>query len=201
LIYFLILFAAALIVAVSFVFFHQRKMEKEQQHFKASMPDLPSVMVTSISTNRLFDQPYSGAIVKTTTNSVPQSAGLHYKILVVDDQPYIRKMLAELFTAQGIEVYEAENGSIALDIYEQQWPNCVLLDLKMPDINGIDILKGIRILSPEVPVILITAYADPEKMEEALALGITECFTKPFDIIELKGLVLGILEQSSNQAE
>lgn len=200
-IYFLILFAAALIVAVSFVFFHQRKMEKEQQRSIERTPVLPSATVTSISTNRIADQPLAETAAKATISSMPYSADMLYKILVVDDQPAIRMMLVELFAAQGIDVYEAESGSIALDIYEKQKPNCVLLDLKMPEMDGIEILRGIRMLSPEVPVILITAYADPDIMEEALALGITHCFTKPFDIIELKSLVYGILEQSSDQAE
>jgi len=202
LIYFFVLIAAALIIALSSLFFNQRKIQKEKQRPPLRKPIMPSATVTSISSNRIVesDQPQLASSPKTTSSN-PLLLGLNYKILVVDDQPAIRMMLTELFQGPGIKVFEADKGSTALDIFETQKPNCVLLDLKMPEIDGIDILRVIRKQSPKVPVILITAYADPIKMEEAHALGITQCFTKPFDIIELKAFVLGILEQQSNSVE
>lgn len=71
----------------------------------------------------------------------------------------------------------------------------------MTDMDGIEVLRGIRELSLEVPVILITAYADPFKMDEIEKIGISKYFTKPFAIAELKEEVLGLFEQRYSQAD
>ncbi|WP_139999117.1 response regulator [Paenibacillus paridis] len=183
--YFFILFAAALLVAVSFVYYHQRKIEKKPEPIKEPSKIVPSNMASILSTQQLPAERPSFAERGPLTDK---------KILVVDDQPSIRLMLKELFASQGVEVFEAENGDAALKLIGKHTLNCVLLDLKMPDIDGIDVLREIRKQSQAVPVVLITAYAEPSKMEEALKLGISHCFTKPFDIIELKEEVLLLME-------
>ncbi|OMF38473.1 hypothetical protein BK133_01925 [Paenibacillus sp. FSL H8-0548] len=118
----------------------------------------------------------------------------NYTILVVDDNTSLRSMLNELFTSLGFNVFEAANGAQALELFQQEMPNCVLLDLKMPDRDGIEILRDLRELSQAVPVILITGYADPAQLEEAEKLGISDCFMKPFDIIELQEEVIHLVE-------
>jgi CheY-like chemotaxis protein len=189
--YFFVLFAAALLVAVSFVYFHQRKIEKKPEPIKEPSKIVPSNMASILSTQQL---PAQRPLPADRPSFAERGPLTDKKILVVDDQPSIRLMLKELFASQGVEVFEAENGDAALKLIGKHTLNCVLLDLKMPDIDGIDVLREIRKQSQAVPVVLITAYAEPSKMEEALKLGISQCFTKPFDIIELKEEVLLLME-------
>jgi CheY-like chemotaxis protein len=200
LIYFLLLIIAAVLTAISIVFYYQHKREKKQRLIKDRPRVQPSKTTSTIATKQIAsisNADASGPAISVHTHMANQKRA----ILVVDDQLAIRMMLTELFTSQGIEVYEASNGSIALEQFEKHKLHCVLLDLRMPDIDGVEVLREIRNLSAEVPVILITAYADPEKMEAAEMLGISRCITKPFDIMELKEEVLRLLEQYCKQVE
>ncbi|CAM4434376.1 CheY-like chemotaxis protein [Paenibacillus endophyticus] len=194
--YFLILFAAALVVAVSFIFYQQRKIEKE--HLDSKHRSAPQAIAPTVSISTHLNKPK--AVVDSEKKVHTMKDGHTANLLIVDDQYSIRLMLSELFTASGIRVFEAETGVVALDICSIESIDCVLLDLKLPDMDGIEILQGIRSIAREVPVVLISAYASPEKLEDAVALGVSQCFTKPFDIIELKNVVLQLCDQYSRKA-
>jgi CheY-like chemotaxis protein len=194
-----LLIIAALLVASLIVFYFQLKKKKKQLIADRSRIQ-PSKTASTITTRQTELQPYvvAGAA---SINEHNQTADIQRAILIVDDQLAIRMMLSELFFSLSMQVYEANNGRTALELFEKHKVHCVLLDLRMPDTDGIDVLREIRKLSAEVPVILITAYADPEKMEDAESLGISKCFTKPFDIIELKEEVVRLQAQYVSQTD
>lgn len=114
-------------------------------------------------------------------------------LLIVDDQTGIRLLLDEVFRKEGFDTKLASNGLEALQVMEETQPGCVLLDMKMPGMNGIEVLRRIKLKWPEVPVIMMTAYGEIELTEDALEIGAVRYFTKPFDIFEVRDAVLSIL--------
>lgn len=117
-------------------------------------------------------------------------------IMIVDDQAMIRILLVEVFVSCGLEVYEAGDGEGAIRQFASQPVDLVLMDLKMPEMNGIEALVQLRRLKPDLIAVMISAYGEPEDVETAEQLGVTRFFDKPFDIDELKLHVLHQLEQS-----
>ncbi|WP_419873570.1 response regulator [Candidatus Pristimantibacillus sp. PTI5] len=183
--YFFILIAAALIAAVSFVFYQQRIIDKKQSRMK-KIPALQSSVTFSSRSIHAIPARVRAELNGSRENEQQSEGDKKRNLLVVDDQYAIRMMLSEVFIARGMAVFEADNGFDALEICKSRDLDCILLDLKMPDMDGIEILREIRSISVDVPVVLLTAYASPEKMNEAIELGISNCFTKPFDILELQ---------------
>lgn len=108
------------------------------------------------------------------------------KILIVDDQFGIRALLSEVFSQEGYETFQAENGRVALEIVNREKPCLVLLDMKIPGMDGLEILKQIKKMEPDMKVIMMTAYGELDMLKEASKLGVLRHFTKPFDIEELK---------------
>ena len=111
------------------------------------------------------------------------------KLLIVDDQVGIRRLLFEAFHEEGYEVELAESGLDALDKVKAAPPDLILMDMKMPGMNGIETLHEVRKIDSSVAVIMMTAYGELEIVAEAVKFGIKEYITKPFDIIELRDLV------------
>lgn len=118
------------------------------------------------------------------------------KVLIVDDQNGIRILLMEVFSSEGYETFQAPNGKIALEIVEQEIPDLVLLDMKIPGMDGLEILKHIKAMKPDVKVIMMTAYGELDMIKEATELGALMHFTKPFDIDEMRVAVNGHLQHS-----
>lgn len=116
------------------------------------------------------------------------------KILIVDDQQGIRLLLNEVFKKEGYETYLAANGLEALQYIDKIMMDCVLLDMKIPGMDGIEILKRITKQLPELPVLMMTAYGELDLIKEAEALGAKHYFTKPFDIYEVRDVVNKILK-------
>ena len=116
------------------------------------------------------------------------------KLLIIDDQAGIRLLLEEMFKQAGVQTLLAANGKEALDILEEVEPDCILLDMKMPGMNGVEVLREIRKQIPEAVVMMMTAYSEIELTEEAGRLGIDHHFTKPFDIFEVRDTVLKRLQ-------
>lgn len=108
------------------------------------------------------------------------------KVLVVDDQVGIRVLLVEVFSTEGYETYQAANGKAALQIVRDNRPDLVLLDMKIPGMDGLEILKQIKEHDPSIKVIMMTAYGELAMIREATDLGALMHFTKPFDIDELR---------------
>ncbi|MCP5107994.1 MAG: sigma-54-dependent Fis family transcriptional regulator [bacterium] len=108
------------------------------------------------------------------------------KILIIDDDPSIRNMLAIVLKKSGYEVTSTESGKSALERLRKETFDLVISDIKMPDISGIELLKKIKTINPEIPVILITAFASANDAVEAMKLGAEDYVTKPFNLDELK---------------
>lgn len=108
------------------------------------------------------------------------------KILIVDDQNGIRILLMEVFNVEGYQTFQASNGKLALEIVRKEAPDLVLLDMKIPGMDGLDILKHIKQIDSSIKVIMMTAYGELDMIKEATDLGALTHFTKPFDIDELR---------------
>lgn len=117
------------------------------------------------------------------------------KILVVDDERGMREFLAIMLQKESHEVTSAANGREALEQIGQKTFDIVITDLRMPQIDGIDVLKTVKESAPETVVIMITAYASPETAVEAMKQGAYDYLTKPFKIEEVKLIVRNALEK------
>jgi two-component system KDP operon response regulator KdpE len=106
------------------------------------------------------------------------------KIMVVDDEPPIRKLLRMGLSTQGYDILEASNGKIALDLLEQE-PALIILDLGLPDIQGHDLLRMIRGRNDSVPIVVLSSRGDEAGKVQALDLGADDYLTKPFGMDEL----------------
>lgn len=111
------------------------------------------------------------------------------KLLIVDDQYGIRILLTEVFQNEGFQTFQAANGKEALEIVAKEKPDLVLLDMKIPGMDGLEILRRIRAQDAEMKVIVMTAYGELNMIEEAMALGAVKYFSKPFDIDEVVDVV------------
>ncbi|MBI4774043.1 MAG: sigma-54-dependent Fis family transcriptional regulator [Deltaproteobacteria bacterium] len=107
------------------------------------------------------------------------------KLLIVDDEKLLRDSLKKHFQREGYQVYLAESARKAIEAYREYVPELVLLDVRLPDGNGLDVLHEIREVNPEALVILITAYGGIRSAVEAIKQGAQDYITKPFDIEEL----------------
>ncbi len=103
-----------------------------------------------------------------------------HKILVIDDEAIIREGIRQALTLSGYQVEVAANGKIGLEKLQKDKFSVVISDLKMPVLNGIEVLKTIQILQPEVPVIIITGFATVDSAVDAMKNGAFEYLTKPF---------------------
>ncbi|CDN42610.1 MULTISPECIES: response regulator [Paenibacillus] len=108
------------------------------------------------------------------------------KVLIVDDQNGIRVLLMEVFTSEGYTTFQASNGKLALDIVRNENPDLVLLDMKIPGMDGLEILKHVKTINRSIKVIMMTAYGELDMIKEATDLGAVMHFTKPFDIDEMR---------------
>ncbi len=107
------------------------------------------------------------------------------RVLVVDDDPEIVNVLREFLILQGYEVLTASDGRAALHVLKAHRPHVVLLDIRMPKMNGLEALRQIRAIDQEVNVIMVTGIATEEMGQAALKLAACEFITKPIDLQHL----------------
>jgi two-component system, OmpR family, KDP operon response regulator KdpE len=106
------------------------------------------------------------------------------RVLIVDDEPPIRKLLRMGLTAQGYHVLEAPDGATALDLIAEK-PDLVILDLGLPDMEGLDLLRSIRAQNERVPIVVLSSRGDEAAKVQALDIGADDYVTKPFGTDEL----------------
>lgn len=114
-------------------------------------------------------------------------------LLVVDDQYGVRRLIHELFSQAGYRVTLASNGREALDQVQANPPTLVLLDMRMPVMDGMEALRLLKQMRPDLRCIMMTAVEDEEQINQAMAAGAQACIAKPFDIFALRELVEGVL--------
>ena len=104
-----------------------------------------------------------------------------FNVLVVDDEDEFREMTSKILTKRGLHVQNAESGLKALEILEHSRTDVVLLDVKMPGMDGIETLRKIRSLKPLVEVVLLTGHASVESGIEGMKLGAFDYLMKPIE--------------------
>ncbi|MDO8447125.1 MAG: response regulator [Deltaproteobacteria bacterium] len=124
------------------------------------------------------------------------------KVLVVDDEVFIRRMIEVRLRIAGITVIEAENGADAVEKTISERPDLIIMDVMMPKMDGFQACEAIRSNSETsgTTILMLTARGQQIDLEKAMALGILEYITKPFSPKELADKVVGILNAVRREA-
>jgi two-component system response regulator PilR (NtrC family) len=117
------------------------------------------------------------------------------RILVVDDEPSMRELLGIMLGKEGYEVVTADSRRMAAAVLAKAHVDMVITDVKLPDGDGIEILRHVKAAAPETVVVVMTAFGSTQTAVAALKLGAHDYLTKPFDVDELKIVVRGALEK------
>lgn len=107
---------------------------------------------------------------------------MKYKLLITDDEQSVRIFLKDLFIEEGFDVCEAKDGKETLEVVRNEAPQIIILDLKLPDMNGLELIPQIKREQPLVEIIIITALGTVENAVKAIKFGAYDFITKPFDI-------------------
>ena len=126
---------------------------------------------------------------------------LEDRILVADDEQSMREFLDIMLKREGYKVTLASNGEEVSKLIDKDIFDLVLLDIRMPKIDGIAVLKKIKATSPETIVIMITAYASADTAIKAMKEGAYDYITKPFKVDEIKVIIKNALEKKNLQKE
>ena len=121
-----------------------------------------------------------------------------HSILIVDDQKGVRRLLEEVFKKDGWEVSTAVDGTEAVTLAIQHEPDIILMDMKMPNMNGLEASQKIIEKNPRLSIIMMTAYGEMEVVRAALDSGVKKCVTKPFDIIYLREMVTDLVQEQAS---
>ncbi len=113
--------------------------------------------------------------------------------MIVDDEPDVLLVLGEYLSKEGFKVMTCQSGAQAIEKLKGNKADLALLDMAMPGLNGIETLRELKAIDPQLPTIMITAYRDAEKVVEAFRLGAYDCIFKPFDLKYLRKAILGKL--------
>jgi two-component system KDP operon response regulator KdpE len=120
-------------------------------------------------------------------------------ILIVDDEPPIRRLLRTSLASQGFQVTEAVNGRGALVEIERSHPDLVILDLGLPDIDGLEVIRALRGSGNALPILVLSSRFDEKGKVEALDLGADDYVTKPFGTAELFARIRAALRHRLQQ--
>jgi two-component system response regulator PilR (NtrC family) len=108
------------------------------------------------------------------------------RVLIVDDEPSMREMLRIVLRRDGYDVTVAANGTQAIDILKRERIDLLLSDIRMPDVSGVDVLRVAREANRDLVAFMMTAFASTDTAIEAMRLGATDYFTKPFSMDEMR---------------
>lgn len=143
----------------------------------------------SIHTSHVVNGPITPPSRQETVSAeTKKTSSAQPKILIAEDTDS-NYMLLKTILASDYHIERAKDGMDAIDLFEKTQPDLILMDIKMPRLNGLDATRVIRKLSPEIPVIALTAYAYEQDRQEALEAGCSAFLTKPFTQEQLKGLI------------
>ena len=116
------------------------------------------------------------------------------KILVIDDSSLARSSVRKLLTPEGHEILEAARGEDGLEMISSHSPDCILLDILMPGVSGMDILSRFQSEGSQIPVIVVTADIQDSVREKCLQLGAFEVINKPLLLKSVSGVIKKALE-------
>jgi DNA-binding NtrC family response regulator len=114
-------------------------------------------------------------------------------ILIVDDEKDFCTVLSDSLSQDRYRVFTALNGKMALQLAKKEKPDLMLLDIKMPGMDGVEVLRKVKKMKKEIAVIMFTAYGTLETARKAMKLGAYDYVTKPVDLFLLKSLVKEVL--------
>ncbi len=120
-------------------------------------------------------------------------------LLYAEDDLQSRKNYAFVLEEYFSEVYLAEDGREALDLYHEKKPDVLLLDISMPFINGLDVAKFVRTTNKDIPIIMLTAHAEQEKLLTAIPLGLSQYLLKPINDRSLIEAVVKTIQEIQNR--
>lgn len=120
-----------------------------------------------------------------------------YHVLVIDDQPGIRRLLMEVLTEEGYTVTTAANGYEGLEKAKEFSPHLILMDMKMPGMDGLETLRELKQINQGEKVVMMTAYGELDLVNQAREMGAFAYITKPFDVIALCDLISQYLADSA----
>lgn len=104
--------------------------------------------------------------------------------LIVDDEPKICRMLQGFFELRGVRALTAQTGQEGIEKLRDHAPDALVLDIRMPDMSGLDLLRRVRPQYPEMKIVMVTAFDDPQMRATALQLGADDYITKPLSFDE-----------------
>lgn len=130
-------------------------------------------------------------------NTLPSSGRLLPKILVVDDDDTFRSRLVRAFTARGYPTYDAPNGETAIEVARKIRPDRAVVDLRMPGMSGIDLIRELTAIDPRVQVVVLTGYGSIATAVEAVRLGALDYLAKPADADQ----ILAVFDRSREEEE
>jgi CheY-like chemotaxis protein len=119
-------------------------------------------------------------------------------ILVIDDSKFQRKRIIEVIKSEGHETIEATNGKEGLDLAEQYQPHCIVCDMVMPDVGGIEVLTTLKAKKSLIPVIILTADIQDPVREQCLSLGARAFLNKPLKKEELLDALKPLTEDQNS---
>jgi DNA-binding NtrC family response regulator len=118
-------------------------------------------------------------------------------ILIVDDDPGVREVLGSFLEEEGYAIITAEGGEEALKLIHEKRPSLLFLDIFMPGVSGLDVIRQIRTIDRSVPVVMITGYDSDDIARELLLSGATDFIRKPIKLEYVKRVVISCLAKSS----
>jgi len=121
-------------------------------------------------------------------------------LLVVDDETSVLTLTKRIAESEGFEVIVCTSGMQALKLAEERRPDLIMVDLRMPDVNGLDIVRALRKTDTNATIVLMTGYASIDSAVEAVKIGAADYLTKPFDMERLKGTFAIVREEAERRA-
>lgn len=119
------------------------------------------------------------------------------KILVCDDHPAVRESIKIILDSPRYCLWFAQDGQKAIEEAKRLKPKIILLDIKMPKLSGLDAIEEIKLINPEVKIIIISGYEQPEVIKEALSRGAADYLSKSFSAQQLKDSIASVLAKKS----
>ena len=121
-------------------------------------------------------------------------------VLVVDDEPTICSLMNVFLTQRGFQVRTANTGEDALVMFCESYPDIVLLDISMPGMRGIDVLRRMKAIYADCGVIMLSAYGDDETIQEAMDMGAYCYIQKPMELTELNARIEALCQKQQEKA-